>query len=134
GGGLDLFDPATGELTAYRDVDGLPSNAVYAMVEDDDGRLWLSTNKGLCRFDPETRTAAIYDLTNGLQSLQFNLGSALRTHTGAMLFVSWNGLYYFDPKAIQPCRFAPAILTMGLRFFGDPIMTDFFVHFDYVLY
>jgi len=46
-------------LDALNDVqeDGLPSDVVYAIVEDAQGALWLSTNQGLSRFDPQTKTA-----------------------------------------------------------------------------
>lgn len=120
GGGLNRLDPQSGDFTAYRDVDGLPSNAIYAILEDNEHRLWLSTNKGLCRFTPASGQAEIYDLSNGLQSLQFNLGSAVKTHTGAMLFGSWKGLYYFEPERIKPNPFAPPIIFTGLRVFGEP--------------
>lgn len=35
----------------YSAVDGLPSNAVYAIAQDADGFLWVGTRGGLCRYD-----------------------------------------------------------------------------------
>jgi len=31
--------------------DGLPSNSVYRAVQDKDGYMWFSTEKGLAKFD-----------------------------------------------------------------------------------
>lgn len=58
-GGLDYFDPATGEFTHYRhdpdDPMSLGSNRVAALYKDRRGRLWIGTdNAGLNRFDAAT--------------------------------------------------------------------------------
>ena len=44
--------PDTGlRFVNYTAVDGLPSNAVYAIAQDAEGFLWVGTRGGLCRFD-----------------------------------------------------------------------------------
>ena len=65
--------------TAFRTEDGLPAAAVYSICDDPGGDLWLGTNKGLARFDPERREVKSFGLSNGLRSLSFNLGSCGRT-------------------------------------------------------
>jgi hypothetical protein len=92
---------------------------VSGILEDDLGRLWVSTHRGLCRFDAESRTFEIFDLTNGLQSLQFSRGARLRSQSGALLFGSSNGFYYFDPSSITPNPFAPRVALTSLRLFGE---------------
>ena len=72
------------------------------MRPDAEGRLWVSTNHGLARFDPRTGRSWCFDLTNGLQSLQFHLGASLRTREGRLLFGTVDGFYDFDPEAIRP--------------------------------
>jgi hypothetical protein len=60
-----------------------PANdVVHAVLADSSGRLWLSTNKGLSRFDPSTRQFRNYDVNDGLQSNEFN--PALRSRAGAV--------------------------------------------------
>lgn len=39
------------EATRFSTADGLPSNAVYQLVEDRHGYLWFATDDGLARFD-----------------------------------------------------------------------------------
>jgi ligand-binding sensor domain-containing protein len=124
GGGLNLFDPATGTFTAVTTTEGLPSNLVAAILEDDQGRLWLSTHRGLCRFDPRDKRVESYDLTNGLQSLHFNHGTALRARTGMMLFGSENGFYLFDPARIQPNPQVPPIVLTSFKVLNEPRKTD----------
>src|SRR5262249_17085445 len=83
GGGLRRLDSLEAPLTSYKDF---PSNVIYGIQEQSDGRLWLSTNHGLSRFDPAKGQTENYDLSNGLQSLQFHLGSSYKTRAGHMLF------------------------------------------------
>lgn len=58
-GGLNRFDPATGEATRYAhdpaDPASLPASTVRALCEDRDGRIWVGTQGGgLARLDKAT--------------------------------------------------------------------------------
>ncbi|MGD8623464.1 MAG: two-component regulator propeller domain-containing protein [Anaerolineae bacterium] len=57
GGGLDRFDPRTGQFTHYRqdpaDPDSLAHNVVETLLRDQEGNLWVGTGGGLDRFDAE---------------------------------------------------------------------------------
>jgi diguanylate cyclase (GGDEF)-like protein/PAS domain S-box-containing protein len=112
GGGLKGYDPATGALATFN---RLPSNVVYGIQEDGRGRLWLSTNRGLVRFDSEHQAVEAYDLSNGLHSLQFNLGASYRRRNGQLLFGSVDGLYELAPDAIVPDEYAPPVVVTGVR-------------------
>src|SRR5690606_744250 len=52
GRGLCHFDPVTAFFTCYTEKQGLPSNSVSRIEQDENGRFWLSTHNGICRFDP----------------------------------------------------------------------------------
>ena len=49
GGGLAHFDGK--QWNNYTEHEGLAGNIVYSLAQDDDGVLWVGTNKGLSRFD-----------------------------------------------------------------------------------
>jgi two-component sensor histidine kinase/ligand-binding sensor domain-containing protein len=117
GGGLNDLDPSTGSFTTYA---RFPSNAIYAIQEDAAGRHWLSTNHGLSRFHPRSGHIDNFDLSNGLQSLQFRPGASLRTRAGRMLFASSDGMYEFDPESIKPDEYVPPVAITALRLFNEP--------------
>jgi ligand-binding sensor domain-containing protein len=118
GGGLNRLDRASGTFTCYRDF---PSNVIYGIQEDSGGRLWLSTNHGLSRFDPGSGRSDNFDLTNGLETLQGTLGATLRTREGRMLVGTVDGFYDFDPDSIAPDTHAPKVVFTSLRVFDDPM-------------
>lgn len=64
GGGLKLFDPATGHFRHYQhdpeDLQSLSSNGVWTIRQDQKGELWIGSEDGLNRFDPEAGTFQRY--------------------------------------------------------------------------
>jgi ligand-binding sensor domain-containing protein len=59
---------------------GLPDDVVYGILADDKTprKLWISTNRGLARFSPETGQFQYYFKTDGLQDNEFNTYAASR--------------------------------------------------------
>jgi diguanylate cyclase (GGDEF)-like protein/PAS domain S-box-containing protein len=121
GGGLKSLDPASGALQTH---ERLPSNVIYGIQEDSRGRLWASTNRGLARLDPERHHVEAFDLSNGLQSLQFSLGASYRKRDGRVLFGSVDGFYEFAPDAIVMDDFAPRVVITGVRLANQPMALD----------
>ncbi|HEX6738183.1 MAG TPA: two-component regulator propeller domain-containing protein [Vicinamibacteria bacterium] len=118
GGGLNRLDAGAGTFVPYA---GFPSNVILSIQEDRGGNLWLSTNHGLSRLHPDTGRVDNFDLTNGLQSLQFRLGAGRRTRDHRLLFGSVEGFYDFDPEQIKPDTFAPKVIFTSLRVFNQPV-------------
>lgn len=107
--GLYCFDEADGTLAHYTVKDGLPSNVIYGILEDDAGNLWISSGIGLSRFDQESRTFRNYTYADGLQDNQFCLYSYCRASDGRMYFGGINGITVFDPSALPDNLFIPAV-------------------------
>ena len=74
---------------------------VYGILEDGAGRLWISTNGGLARLDPDTGAVRSYDVSDGLQSNEFNTGAYYKNPEGEMFFGGINGLKAFFPVTIR---------------------------------
>lgn len=121
GGGLNRFDPETGVFTHFREKDGLPNEVVYGILPDEDGYLWLSTNKGLSRFDPRTRMFRNYTPRDGLQSNEFNGGSYFKSISGELFFGGVNGFNSFHPSEIKRNVYVPPIVITGFQVFNKPV-------------
>lgn len=106
GAGLHLLPKTDREIANIRftritQQEGLPSNVVYGIVEDDDGMLWVSTNKGLTRIDPNTMLIKNFTAAHGLQSSEFNSGAYYKTQSGMLLFGGPAGVTAFFPGDIK---------------------------------
>jgi serine phosphatase RsbU (regulator of sigma subunit)/ligand-binding sensor domain-containing protein len=112
GGGLNKFDRNSETFRYYTEADGMPDDAIYGMLEDDQGNLWLSTNNGLCRFDPKLESFRNYDRDDGLQSNEFNGGSFFKSASGEMFFGGISGFNSFYPSEIKDNPYiAPIVIT-----------------------
>ena len=91
---------ADGEFTFvnYSTEDGLVNDNVKGIVEDGFGDLWISTDKGLSRFSPETGRFASFVTADGLASDQFYLNAYCRTSGGLLAFGHVAGLSLIDPS------------------------------------
>ena len=123
GGGLNRFNPTTATFKVYTEEDGLPNNVVYGILEDERGRLWLSTNNGLARFDPATETFRNYSVSDGLGSMEFNMSAFAQAPSGAMYFGSTNGLNAFYPDQILDGAYDPPVALTSLTHEGKPLLS-----------
>jgi ligand-binding sensor domain-containing protein/signal transduction histidine kinase len=124
GGGLNRYDSAADTFRAFTDEDGLPNNVVYGILEDDLGRLWLSTNYGVSRFDPLTQTFRNYSVSDGLGSMEFNLNAYAKAPNGAMYFGSIHGLNAFYPNQILDIAYTPPVALTSLTYEGKPLPSE----------
>ena len=72
-------------------ADGLVNPNVTAMLEDDDGSLWIATRQGLSRLEPGSGRIRNYLLGDGIRSLEFNQGAAFAGRD-TLQFGTMNGL------------------------------------------
>ena len=73
-------------------ADGLVNNAVKGIVEDQNGKLWITTQNGLSVYDPHLKTFTNYTQTDGLVSSQFYWNSAAIAQSGVIYLGSEAGL------------------------------------------
>lgn len=72
--------------------DGLVNNAVKGIVEDQNGRLWITTQNGLSVYDPRLKSFANYSEADGLASSEFYWNSAVIAASGTIYLGSEAGL------------------------------------------
>ena len=124
GGGLNRLDPATLTFTRFNETHGLPSSVVYAVLEDEDGFLWLSTNRGLSRFDPRTGRFRNFDVHDGLQGYEFNGNAHLRAPSGYIYFGGINGFNVFNPREIKESDHRPPVRLTRLLIHNRPVKPE----------
>ncbi len=109
-----LLHPEQAVFKNYTVQNGMPNDVMYAIVEDDEGFLWCSTNRGLARLDKRNGTIRVFDKDDGLQSDEFNSGAAIKLGDGRLLFGGINGLNVIKPNVLMgDYSQKPVLLTSG---------------------
>ncbi len=118
GGGLNKVEFRGPDKKAYfiryMEEDGLGDNSVKSIEEDIDGNLWIGTNRGLTKFDPQRVIFQNYLVNDGLQGHEFLEGASCKTSDGTLLFGGVNGFNVFYPQQIADDRTAPSVTLTKL--------------------
>ena len=95
--GACIYSPMSDSFDrTYLGIDRIPG-VIYRMVNDDNGRYWLSSNHGIYCINSDNGSVRNYTTADGLPANQFNYNSSLRTPEGRIYFGSIDGLISFDP-------------------------------------
>lgn len=95
---------------AYSEKDGMANNVVYGLLEDTRrNHIWLSTNKGLSRFNPDKLNFEHFDVEDGLPGNEFNSGAYFQAEDGEMLFGGVKGFVRFYPGDIHKDTIPPLV-------------------------
>ena len=100
--GLNIYNPVNDQLNYLTEKDGLCNNSICGIAEDNSHCIWVTTSNGVCRVvvqrNHEDGTFGYgiynYDISDGLQSNEYNMGSILTCKDGKVLFgglfgISW---------------------------------------------
>ncbi len=118
GGGINKYDRKTDKFERFGREQRLANSIIYSILEDDDGNLWVSTNKGISKFFRDTEYFKNFDIKYGLQGYEYNLGASYRSPDGEMFFGGMNGLNSFYPSEIKINSNPPEITFTRLEISG----------------
>ena len=117
GHGFCSLNEDTETFISYDSSQGLANDVIYKIIEEKDDILWLTSNKGLIRFDLSTKKSTIYTDSNGLLTNQFNYCSGIKSKDGTIYFGCINGFIAFKPDLFtENTGFPPVAITDFLLF------------------
>jgi len=97
GNGVYCWDRKN-EVRQLTIANGLSSNLIYCIQEDNLGYIWLSSDYGLIRYDPLNDRAGTFTTKEGLTHNEFNRVSAFKAANGQLFFGGLNGVNSFNPE------------------------------------
>jgi signal transduction histidine kinase len=124
GGGLCKLDAARKHINRYTTQNGMPSNFVFKVVEDNNQQLWITTSKGLVRLDPVSQHMTLYTKANGLLYDQFNYNSGYKDASGKLYFGSIKGMISFRPEDFDSSKIVPPIYITGFQVHNKELLID----------
>ncbi|MBP9135221.1 MAG: hypothetical protein KBF75_14435, partial [Saprospiraceae bacterium] len=99
--GLFRINRETWTIDQIKGKNNILTQTIYSVLADDDGNLWLSSNKGLMKYYPATDVVKVFTEMDGIQAQEYNTHAYLKTADGHMLFGGVNGLNYFHPDEVR---------------------------------
>lgn len=115
--GLIKFDYNCNIIKIYSDNDQLSGNIIYSILKDDFNNLWLSTNRGISKFNIQNESFVNYDLNDGLQNYEFNLGAYLKDNKGNYFFGGISGINVIRPDSVEKHVAVPNIVVTYIELF-----------------
>jgi signal transduction histidine kinase/ligand-binding sensor domain-containing protein/CheY-like chemotaxis protein/AraC-like DNA-binding protein len=111
--GLYNYIKKTDRLEHFTVDSGLPGNQICAILQDQVDVLWISTMRGLSRFNKKQTTFKNFYAYDGLQDNEFRMRAAFRDWNGKLYFGGINGVTAFfsykisgDEKLQSKLRFS----------------------------
>lgn len=124
-GGLNRFDKNNNRWRAYTQQDGLPGGFIYGILADNRDFLWLSTDKGISRFNPREGSFKNFEIKDGLQGDEFNPNAFYKNPaTGEMFFGGMSGFNSFFPDRIKDNTYIPPVVITAFKKFNQPVVFD----------
>lgn len=111
GGGLNLYDMQSGEVKTITMQQGLPSNDIYSLQQDDKKRLWVSTGKGIALIDSGRVSNLSY---MGDIDKEYNKSSFARLKNDEFAYGSTNGAVFIMPLGISTADYEGSLRFTGL--------------------
>lgn len=113
----------------FNESDGLPNNTIHGILENHEGKLWLSTNAGVVLFDPEENTFRSFDEKTGLKVIEFSDNAYYKDEQKSTCFFGGiDGVVWIRQEDKINKRFVPPVYFTRLRIFNEEFnINDFLV-------
>ncbi len=118
--GLNTFDYLNNRFKLYTTNNGLPSNNISGIIQDNQGNIWISTHHGLSCFNKSTGEFKNYSKEDGLQGVEFSLNACFKADDGKLYFGGKNGFNTFYPENIKIDSVVSPIVFTGFYINNQP--------------
>lgn len=120
GEGLLEFNYKNGKITGYTTKEGLPSNFLNSITYADSS-LWIGTESGLCRFNPEVKSVFTFSSIFPLSGISYNKSALIKLKNGQLALGSNSGAIIFPPQSIREISAKGKIFFQELTISGRSI-------------
>ncbi len=123
-GGVYELNNTSKNFTQYTVSNGLPSNSIYGIIQDNYNNLWFSTNKGIATLNTTNNKTLTYNTFDGLPTNDFESGAIAKTEDGKLFFGSKKGLVSFYPDQLNVKPEPINLLVTNFQIFNKDISAN----------
>ena len=117
--GLNKIDGKTDIIKHYFIKDGLPSDNITEILEDNNYNLWIGTSKGLSKFSTDKEKFKNFSTSDGL--ITDNITASFKSSTGEMYFAGKGGVTRFYPDNIKINYYKPPVYITAFKLFNKSV-------------
>jgi len=101
---------------SYKVVNGLPSDDILTLIEDNDGKIWISTEGNITKFNPDDLSFVTYSEVSRLIERNFFSEAARVTTQSGIVHVGYSkGFITINPEKVEANNFKPDIALTRLQ-------------------
>ena len=125
GGGLNklqsIGEDGSAVFKSYCVEDGLPSDILLSIREDNKGNLWMSTENGISKFIPEEERFENYADEHLSFRLRFSEAASLYTSWGNLMYGTSEGIFLFKPDSLRKSTYVPPLVFSKLLISNEDV-------------
>ena len=111
--------------------DGLLNDMVHGILEDENGVLWLSTNKGMAKYNPVSGMVHNYYYTSGVEIAEFSDDAYYKNKdTGEMFFGGVNGYLMLKDNAFSHSEVERDLVLRDMTLNGKEVRLSDYYRYD----
>ena len=112
---LSFSDDGSIKIESFYQCPGFPNDYIHGVLIDYENNVWMSTNKGLTKYNVQNKNFRNFDTRDGVSSNTFSENASFLKPDGEMFFGGINGLTYFYPDSIYLNHNKPPVYFTELQ-------------------
>jgi len=120
-GGLNQYIEKENRFIRYNNSTGYPFQNLFSVAEDKNQNLWMSSQNGIYRFNPETNEYIRFAKEDGMLGNDYLAGSFYHGKSGRFYYGGSKGVSYVYPDSIKISKFVPKIMFTSLKVFNKEV-------------
>ena len=121
-GGLYHLNTSNDSLSSFLNEGKINANCIYSITEDSQANIWVTTNNGLYKIQPDLSEAVHFTSNDGLPTENFNYTSSFFSSQGLIFAGTNKGLITFNPQSLKKDTHIPHIIFTNLSIGGKNIL------------
>ncbi len=112
GNGFSIYKPEFDQFFNLDKTNGLANTMKPSMIEDQQGRIWMGTERGMVVLNPENLSIQNFDENDGLPHGAFFERNATKDALGNFYYAMRDKLFRFHPDSVHLYKYVvPVVLT-----------------------
>jgi signal transduction histidine kinase/ligand-binding sensor domain-containing protein/DNA-binding response OmpR family regulator len=119
--GLIRYDKQSKKFEVLNSIFQYNIQSVYSICADNSGNIWMGTNNGLLRYNPNNKTYNHFDKRDGLVDRVYYLFSCYKDKSGLLYFGGNDGFTVVNPEKLKLNSILPKALITELFVDNNPV-------------